>query len=589
MKKLLKVKTISTIFLCLIVFYVGNRLSDAYLRTKEVSEPLMVFSNTLILFTNIITDEPIYIDLSLNSLLFGCTLSGLTLLSIYANSLTKSKHSMTGKEYGSARWGTYKDIAPFIDASFDNNLILTGSEFLTMEQRMTNPQHNRNKNVIVVGSSGSGKTRFFIKPNLMQCGPKSNTSFVVTDPKGSIIHECGKMLQDEGYAVKCLNLIEYDRSDYYNPFMYIQNEIDILSLIENLLANTDGGDGQVKQDFWAKSEKALLCALIGFVHYNCEKKDRHFGSVLKLLTMAEVKENDDSYVSPLDELFEQLKSDRTSNPFITEQYTIFKAGAGVTIKSIVISVGVRLAPFTMPTIRSLTEKDTLNLERLGDEKTALFIVIPDTNKTLNFLVAIMYQQMFDTLCRHADTDCGGNLNYHVRFLLDEFANIGIIPNFEIYMATVRSRGMSFNISLQTLAQLKSIYEKKTEIITGNADSLLFLGGMEESTLKFFSEAMGKTTIDVESRGVNYGGSGSSGSNKGYQKIGRELMTADEVGKMSRSDCLLIISNLPPFLSKKYDITKHPRYSMLSDANINNHYEYTMNDIYKDNIYLPVDR
>ena len=587
MKKIkINSKTIMFTLICFMSFYLGNRLVDAYNRLPSGVTSLTLLIDTLNNFILLIRTRPLLLSFKLNALGIGLVFSVIAAGLLYVNVIYKTKSPMQGKEYGSARWGTEKDIAPFIDKDFDNNLILTASEFLTMEQRMPNPEHNRNKNTIVVGSSGSGKTRFFIKPNLMQCGSTSKTSFIVTDPKGSIIHECGKMLESEGYIVKCLNLIEYDRSDYYNPFTYIHNEIDILSLIDNLLSNTDGGDGQVKQDFWAKSERALLCALIGYVHYHFRKSERHFGSVLKLLSMAQTKENDENYTSPLDSLFEHLKDDDSSNPFLIEQYTIFKAGAGVTIKSIVISVGVRLAPFTMPTIKTLCSKDTLSLERIGDEKTALFIVIPDTNKTLNFLVAIMYQQLFDTLCRHADTDCNGRLKYHVRFLLDEFANIGTIPNFEIYMATVRSRNLSFNISLQTLAQLKSIYENKSEIITGNADSLLFLGGMEESTLKFFSEAIGKTTINVESRGFNYGSGG--GSNKGFQKIGRELLTADEVGKMSRSDCILIISNLPPFLSKKYDITKHPRYSMLSDYNEDNYYDYKKNDLDEHLKYLPVD-
>ncbi|MCL1829881.1 MAG: type IV secretory system conjugative DNA transfer family protein [Oscillospiraceae bacterium] len=567
-------------------FFIGNRLSHSYNMLPVDTNPFTKFPDTLNQFGELLRTKPIYIDLRYNSLGLGLVLGAIALGIFYAGNVGRIKSPMEGKEYGSARWGTPKDISPFIDELFDNNLILTDSEFLTMKGRMANQEHNRNKNVIVVGSSGSGKTRFFIKPNLMQCGPNSHTSFIVTDPKGSIIHECGSMLQEEGYIIKSVNLIEYDRSDYYNPFAYIRNEIDILSLIDNLLSNTDGGEGQIAQDFWVKSERALLCALIGFVHYHFEKKDRHFGSVLNLLALAHIKENDEDFVSPLDDLFDSLKNDENSNPFLTEQYTIFKTGAGVTIKSIIISVGVRLAPFTMPTIKALTSQDTLNLERIGDEKTALFIVIPDTNKTLNFLVAIMYQQLFDTLCRHADTDCGGSLDYHVRFLLDEFANIGTIPNFEIYMATVRSRNLSFNISLQTLAQLKSIYDTKTEIITGNADSLLFLGGMEESTLKFFSETIGKTTINVESRGYSFGSAG--GSNKGFQKIGRELMTPDEIGKMSRSDCLLVISNLPPFLSKKYDITRHPRYSMLSDYDPDKHYVYRKNDINSHLKYLPVD-
>ena len=476
-----------------------------------------------------------------------------------------AKKFRKGIEYGSARWGTPEDIKPYIDEDFYNNILLTNTERLTMNSRPKNPKFARNKNVLVIGGSGSGKTRFFVKPNLMQM----TTSYCVTDPKGTILVECGKMLQKGGYKIRSLNTINFKKSMHYNPFAYIRSEKDILKLVNVIIANTKGDGEKSGEDFWVKAERLLYCALIGYIYYEAPEEEKNFITLLDLINASEAREDDENYKSPVDMLFDRL-AEREPEHFAVKQYVKFKQAAGKTLKSILISCGARLAPFDIKELRDLTEYDELELDTLGDEKSALFVIISDTDDTFNFIVAIMYSQLFNLLCDKADNEYGGRLPVHVRCLLDEFSNIGQIPKFEKLIATIRSREISACIILQAQSQLKAIYKDNADTIIGNCDTTLFLGGKEKSTLKELSETLGKETIDMYNTSETRSNQNSYGTN--YQKLGKELMSQDELSVMDGGKCILQLRGVRPFLSDKYDITKHPRYKMLSDDNKNNAFD-----------------
>lgn len=476
-----------------------------------------------------------------------------------------AKKFRKGVEYGSARWGTPEDIKPYIDEDFYNNILLTNTERLTMNSRPKNPKFARNKNVLVIGGSGSGKTRFFVKPNLMQM----TTSYCVTDPKGTILVECGKMLQKGGYKILSLNTINFKKSMHYNPFAYIRSEKDILKLVNVIIANTKGDGEKSGEDFWVKAERLLYCALIGYIYYEAPEEEKNFITLLDLINASEAREDDENYKSPVDMLFDRL-AEREPEHFAVKQYVKFKQAAGKTLKSILISCGARLAPFDIKELRDLMEYDELELDALGDEKTALFVIISDTDDTFNFVVAIMYSQLFNLLCDKADNEYGGRLPVHVRCLLDEFSNIGQIPKFEKLIATIRSREISACIILQAQSQLKAIYKDNADTIIGNCDTTLFLGGKEKSTLKELSETLGKETIDMYNTSETRSNQNSYGTN--YQKLGKELMSQDELSVMDGGKCILQLRGVRPFLSDKYDIIKHPRYKMLSDYDKKNAFD-----------------
>ena len=476
-----------------------------------------------------------------------------------------AKKFRKGIEYGSARWGTPEDIKPYIDEDFFSNILLTNTERLTMNSRPINPKFARNKNVLVIGGSGSGKTRFFVKPNLMQM----TTSYCVTDPKGTILVECGKMLQKGGYKIRSLNTINFKKSMHYNPFAYIRSEKDILKLVNVIIANTKGDGEKSGEDFWVKAERLLYCALIGYIYYEAPEEEKNFITLLDLINASEAREDDENYKSPVDMLFDRL-AEREPEHFAVKQYVKFKQAAGKTLKSILISCGARLAPFDIKELRDLMEYDELELDTLGDEKTALFVIISDTDDTFNFVVAIMYSQLFNLLCDKADNEYGGRLPVHVRCLLDEFSNIGQIPKFEKLIATIRSREISACIILQAQSQLKAIYKDNADTIIGNCDTTLFLGGKEKSTLKELSETLGKETIDMYNTSETRSNQNSYGTN--YQKLGKELMSQDELSVMDGGKCILQLRGVRPFLSDKYDITKHPRYKMLSDYDKKNAFD-----------------
>ena len=476
-----------------------------------------------------------------------------------------AKKFRKGIEYGSARWGTPEDIKPYIDEDFYNNILLTNTERLTMNSRPKNPKFARNKNVLVIGGSGSGKTRFFVKPNLMQM----TTSYCVTDPKGTILVECGKMLQKGGYKICSLNTINFKKSMHYNPFAYIRSEKDILKLVNVIIANTKGDGEKSGEDFWVKAERLLYCALIGYIYYEAPEEEKNFITLLDLINASEAREDDENYKSPVDMLFDRL-AEREPEHFAVKQYVKFKQAAGKTLKSILISCGARLAPFDIKELRDLMEYDELELDTLGDEKTALFVIISDTDDTFNFVVAIMYSQLFNLLCDKADNEYGGRLPVHVRCLLDEFSNIGQIPKFEKLISTIRSREISACIILQAQSQLKAIYKDNADTIIGNCDTTLFLGGKEKSTLKELSETLGKETIDMYNTSETRSNQNSYGTN--YQKLGKELMSQDELSVMDGGKCILQLRGVRPFLSDKYDITKHPRYKMLSDYDKRNAFD-----------------
>ena len=473
---------------------------------------------------------------------------------------TKGKNAKKfrqGKEYGSARWGTKKDIEPYMDEKFQNNILLTQTERLTMNGRPSNPKYARNKNVLVIGGSGSGKTRFYVKPNLMQM----HSSYCVTDPKGTIVLECGKMLEDNGYEIKILNTINFKKSMKYNPFAYIRSEKDILKLVQTIIANTKGEGEKAGEDFWVKAEKLYYTALIGYIFYEAPREEKNFATLLDMIDASEVREDDETYMNPIDRLFEALEKKEPTH-FAVKQYKKYKLAAGKTAKSILISCGARLAPFDIQELRDLMQEDELELDTLGDRKTALFVIISDTDDTFNFVVSIMYSQLFNLLCDKADDVYGGRLPVHVRCLLDEFANIGLIPKFEKLIATIRSREISASIILQAQSQLKAIYKDNADTIVGNCDSTLFLGGKEKTTLKELSETLGKETIDLYNTSETRSNQKSFGLN--YQKTGKELMSQDEITVMDGSKCIFQLRGVRPFLSDKFDITKHKNYKLLED-------------------------
>ena len=467
-------------------------------------------------------------------------------------------------EYGSARWGKPEDIAPYVDPKFENNVILTQTERLMMSNRPKDPKTARNKNVLVVGGSGSGKTRFFIKPNLMQL----HSSYVVTDPKGSIAVECGKLMLRNGYKVKIFNSINFKKSHHYNPFAYIHSEKDILKLVTTLIANTKG-DGKSGDDFWQKAETLLYTALIGYIHYEAPEEEQNFATLIEFINAMEVREDDETFENNVDLAFKELAS-REPNHFAVRQYKKYKLAAGKTAKSINISCGARLAPFDIQELREITMYDELELDTLGDRKTALFLIMSDTDSTFNFLISMIYSQLFNLLCEKADDVYGGRLPVHVRCLIDECANIGQIPKLEKLMATIRSREISACLVLQAQSQLKALYKDNCDTIIGNCDSSVFLGGKEPTTLKELSAALGKETIDTFNTGESRGREVSHSLN--YQKLGKELMSQDELAVMNDGKCILQLRGVRPFLSDKYDITKHPNYKYLSDANPKNAFD-----------------
>ena len=467
-------------------------------------------------------------------------------------------------EYGSARWGRPEDIAPYVDPKFENNVILTQTERLMMSNRPKDPKTARNKNVLVVGGSGSGKTRFFIKPNLMQL----HSSYVVTDPKGSIAVECGKLMLRNGYKVKIFNSINFKKSHHYNPFAYIHSEKDILKLVTTLIANTKG-DGKSGDDFWQKAETLLYTALIGYIHYEAPEEEQNFATLIEFINAMEVREDDETFENNVDLAFKELAR-REPNHFAVRQYKKYKLAAGKTAKSINISCGARLAPFDIQELREITMYDELELDTLGDRKTALFLIMSDTDSTFNFLISMIYSQLFNLLCEKADDVYGGRLPVHVRCLIDECANIGQIPNLEKLMATIRSREISACLVLQAQSQLKALYKDNADTIIGNCDSSIFLGGKEPGTLKELNQALGKETIDTFNTGESRGREVSHSLN--YQKLGKDLATIDELAVLDGGKCILQLRGVRPFLSDKYDITKHPNYKYLSDANPRNAFD-----------------
>ena len=467
-------------------------------------------------------------------------------------------------EYGSARWGRPEDIAPYVDPKFENNVILTQTERLMMSNRPKDPKTARNKNVLVVGGSGSGKTRFFIKPNLMQL----HSSYVVTDPKGSIAVECGKLMLRNDYKVKIFNSINFKKSHHYNPFAYIHSEKDILKLVTTLIANTKG-DGKSGDDFWQKAETLLYTALIGYIHYEAPEEEQNFATLIEFINAMEVREDDETFENNVDLAFKELAS-REPNHFAVRQYKKYKLAAGKTAKSINISCGARLAPFDIQELREITMYDELELDTLGDRKTALFLIMSDTDSTFNFLISMIYSQLFNLLCEKADDVYGGRLPVHVRCLIDECANIGQIPNLEKLMATIRSREISACLVLQAQSQLKALYKDNADTIIGNCDSSIFLGGKEPGTLKELNQALGKETIDTFNTGESRGREVSHSMN--YQKLGKDLATIDELAVLDGGKCILQLRGVRPFLSDKYDITRHPNYKYLSDANPRNAFD-----------------
>ena len=493
----------------------------------------------------------------------GVAAALLVRLAVYVKG-KNAKKFRKNLEYGSARWGKPEDIAPYVDPKFENNVILTQTERLMMSNRPKDPKTARNKNVLVVGGSGSGKTRFFIKPNLMQL----HSSYVVTDPKGSIAVECGKLMLRNGYKVKIFNSINFKKSHHYNPFAYIHSEKDILKLVTTLIANTKG-DGKSGDDFWQKAETLLYTALIGYIHYEAPEEEQNFATLIEFINAMEVREDDETFENNVDLAFKEL-AQREPNHFAVRQYKKYKLAAGKTAKSINISCGARLAPFDIQELREITMYDELELDTLGDRKTALFLIMSDTDSTFNFLISMIYSQLFNLLCEKADDVYGGRLPVHVRCLIDECANIGQIPNLEKLMATIRSREISACLVLQAQSQLKALYKDNADTIIGNCDSSIFLGGKEPGTLKELNQALGKETIDTFNTGESRGREVSHSLN--YQKLGKDLATIDELAVLDGGKCILQLRGVRPFLSDKYDITKHPNYKYLSDANPRNAFD-----------------
>ena len=504
-----------------------------------------------------------------SDLLVGlCCGAGLR-LAVYIKGKNAKKYRH-GTEYGSARWGTAKDIQPFVDPVFENNAILTQTEQITMNNRPKDPKTARNKNFLIIGGSGSGKTRFWLKPNLMQCDSETYPcSFVVTDPKGSIVVECGKMLRRKGYRIKIMNTINFKKSHHYNPFSYIHSEKDILKLVNCLIVNTKGEGGKSGDDFWLKAEMLLYTALIGYIHYEAPEEEQNFSTLLEMINAMEVREDDEEFKNAVDLMFDELK-ERDPGHFAVRQYAKYKLAAGKTAKSILVSCGARLAPFDIGELRELTAYDELELDTLGDRKTALFFIMSDTDDTFNFLISMAYTQLFNLLCEKADDVYGGRLPIHVRCLIDEAANIGQIPRLEKLVATIRSREISACLVLQAQSQLKALYRDNADTIIGNMDARLFLGGSEPTTLKELSAALGKETIDTYNTGESRGRETSHSLN--YQKLGKELASMDELAVLDGGKCILQLRGVRPFLSDKYDITKHPNYKYLSDSDKRNAFD-----------------
>ena len=501
-------------------------------------------------------------------LLVGLCCGAALRLAVYIKGKNAKKYRK-GAEYGSARWGTKEDIRPFMDPIFENNVILTATEFLTMNNRPKDPKTARNKNFLIIGGSGSGKTRFVLKPNLMQCdSEKYPCSFVVTDPKGSVVVECGKMLRRKGYRIKIMNTINFKKSHHYNPFAYIHSEKDILKLVNCLIANTKG-EGKSGDDFWQKAETLLYTALIGYIHYEAPEEEQNFATLLEFINAMEVREDDEEFKNPVDLMFDELK-ERDPGHFAVRQYAKYKLAAGKTAKSILVSCGARLAPFDIGELRELTAYDELELDTLGDRKTALFFIMSDTDDTFNFLISMAYTQLFNLLCEKADDVYGGRLPVHVRCLIDEAANIGQIPRLEKLVATIRSREISACLFLQAQSQLKALYKDNADTIIGNMDARLFLGGSEPTTLKELSAALGKETIDTFNTGESRGRELSHSLN--YQKLGKDLASVDELAVLDGGKCILQLRGVRPFLSNKYDITKHPNYIYLADYDEKNTFD-----------------
>lgn len=495
-------------------------------------------------------------------LLVGISCGAALRLAVYlkGKNAKKFRHNV---EYGSARWGTAKDIEPFMSPKFQDNIILTKTERLMMSNRPKNPANARNKNVLIIGGSGSGKTRFWLKPNLLQM----HSSYVVTDPKGSIVIECGNALLKNGYAIKIFNTINFKKSMHYNPFAYIHSEKDILKLVTTLIANTKG-DGKAGDEFWTKAETLLYCALIGYIHYEAPVEEQNFSTLIEFLNAMEVREDDEEFQNPVDLMFEALEK-KKPNHFAVRQYKKYKLAAGKTAKSILISCGARLACFDIQEVRDVTAYDELQLDTLGDKKTALFLIMSDTDATFNFLISMIYTQLFNLLCEKADDVYGGRLPVHVRCLVDEAANIGQIPNLEKLVATIRSREISACLVLQAQSQLKAIYKDNADTIIGNMDSRIFLGGSEPTTLKELNQALGKETIDTYNTSDTRGNSPSYGTN--YQKLGKDLASVDELAVLDGSKCILQLRGVRPFMSDKYDLTRHPNYKLTSDYDKKNEF------------------
>ena len=496
-------------------------------------------------------------------LMVGIICGAVLRLAVYLKGKNAKKYRHN-EEYGSARWGTAKDIEPFMAPKFEDNIILTKTERLMMSNRPKNPANARNKNVLIIGGSGSGKTRFWLKPNLLQM----HSSYVVTDPKGSIVIECGNALLKHGYDIKIFNTINFKKSMHYNPFAYIHSEKDILKLVTTLIANTKG-DGKAGDEFWTKAETLLYCALIGYIHYEAPVEEQNFSTLIEFLNAMEVREDDEDFQNPVDLMFEALEK-KNPNHFAVRQYKKYLLAAGKTAKSILISCGARLAPFDIQEVRDVTAYDELQLDTLGDKKTALFLIMSDTDATFNFLISMIYTQLFNLLCEKADDVYGGRLPVHVRCLIDEAANIGQIPNLEKLVATIRSREISACLVLQAQSQLKAIYKDNADTIIGNMDSRIFLGGSEPTTLKELNQALGKETIDTYNTSNTRGNSSSYGMN--YQKLGKDLATVDELAVLDGSKCILQLRGVRPFKSDKYDLTQHPNYKYTSDYDKKNAFD-----------------
>ena len=496
-------------------------------------------------------------------IMVGIAIAAVLRLAVYIRS-KNAKKFRHNQEYGSARWGTHEDIEPYVDPVFENNVILSQTERLTMNNRPKNPKYARNKNVLCVGGSGSGKTRFFIKPNILQM----HSSYVVTDPKGTVLPEVGNALVKNGYCIKIFNTINFRKSMHYNPFSYVHDEKDILKLVTTLIANTKG-EGKSGDEFWEKSEKLLYSALIGYIHYEAPEEEQNFSTLLEMLNAMEVREDDEDFKNPVDLMFDEL-AERNPDHFAVRQYVKFKLAAGKTSKSILVSCGARLAPFDIKDLREITAYDELELDTVGDRKTALFLIMSDTDATFNFLISMVYTQLFNLLCEKADDVYGGRLPVHVRCLIDEAANIGQIPNLEKLMATIRSREISAALVLQAKSQLKAIYKDNADTIIGNCDSQIFLGGSEQTTLKDLNITLGKETIDMYNTGESRGNNPSYSTN--YQKLGHDLMSIDELAVMDGGKCIVQLRGVRPFLSDKYDLTWHPKYPLTADADKKNRFD-----------------